>query len=97
MSTLDEVREAAPLFDQARLKSHLAQDKPIKHRLRVLWAAAKVVRGVVRHDIAAAQFCRLAQACGITSALGLHGREDVRHVVDWALRGLNPFESGPLK
>jgi hypothetical protein len=26
-----------------------------------------------------------------------YGAEDVAHVITWALRGWNPFETGPLK
>jgi hypothetical protein len=43
------------------------------------------------------EFIRLAWETGLAAALGRHAEEDLRHVISWARRGLNPFSHGPLK
>jgi hypothetical protein len=95
----DAIANARPL---------LTNGAPTKARVRVLWAAAKKVR----HDAPAremmAAFMALAVETGLIDAAGnwgadiresrrRDGGQDVEHVLRWALRGLNPFEEGPLE
>lgn len=81
----------------AEAQPRLAADKPIAERLHALWAAAKAARGLDSPDALSARFKRLAADAGIISAIGRHGDGEVHHVVDWAIRGLNPFAKGPLQ
>jgi hypothetical protein len=95
----DAIASARPL---------LANSAPTKARIRVLWAAAKKAR----HDAPAgdiiAAFMALAVETGLIDGAGHwgadiresrrpYGRQDVEHVLRWALRGWNPFEEGPLE
>jgi hypothetical protein len=95
------IARAAPLVsDPAR---------PTKVRVRLLWAAAKAVRGLDAGDAVAAAFKTLAVDAKLIDARGRwvapniadyrrsYGGEDVDHVIAWALRGWNPFEEGPLE
>ena len=85
---------ASDLLEQAieRVKPHLEKNRPIKDRFRALWATAKAARGLAARDVIEAEFVRLTRDCEVTSDMGPHGDRDI----DWAVRGLNPFESGPL-
>jgi hypothetical protein len=76
--------------------SKLADRKvPIKTRVRSLWNFAKAARDCGSSDVVLGEFTKLADITGLTADLGRHGAEDVRHVLSWAMRGLNPFEDGP--
>ena len=33
----------------------------------------------------------------VRASIRWHGREDIEHVIAWALLGQNPFETGPLQ
>jgi hypothetical protein len=75
---------------------------PLKARVRVLWAATKNARSFAASDVLEGEFCQLARDTGLTADLEdpirrLSGEETVRHVVSWACRGLNPFDTGPLQ
>jgi hypothetical protein len=87
----------------------LAETRPTKERIHILWAAAKAARALgVTAEINKA-FIALAVEVNLIDKHGRwtgsdvwegvrrHGAEDVAHVVAWALRGWNPFEKGPLK
>jgi hypothetical protein len=65
---------------------------PIKTRVRILWSYAKAARGCGSADVVIEEFTTLADATGLTADLGWHGREDVSHVLHWALSDRNPFE-----
>ena len=79
-------------------------------RIRALWAAAKYAHAhnLAAVDAIADAFMWLAidaglidrrgrWACpGIAEGRRSYGREDVAHVISWALRGMNPFATGPL-
>jgi hypothetical protein len=101
----DAIANARPLLTNSAA--------PTKARIRVLWAAAKKVRkeatagGTPTVDIIAA-FMALAVETGLIDAAGhwgadiresrrAYGRQDVEHVLRWALRGWNPFETGALE
>lgn len=95
---------AIDLLTQAieRVRPMLTRQHPLKDRVRVLWAATKNARKFAANDVVAAEFSRLARDTGLTADLNdpihrLSGEETVRHVVDWACRGMNPFETGPLQ
>jgi hypothetical protein len=87
----------------------LAQTRPTKERIRILWAAAKAARPLGAAAEINAAFLALAVEVNLIDKHGRwtgsdvretvrrHGAEDVAHVIGWALRGWNPFEKGPLK
>lgn len=90
-----------------RIRPSLADSsRSTKERIRILWAAAKAARHA---DDVRAVFIALAIETNLIDQRGRwtgtdvredvrrHGREDVEHVITWALRGWNPFEKGPLK
>jgi hypothetical protein len=64
--------------------------RPTKERVRILWSAAKRARDLGASDVVRDAFAALAVD------VALIGREDISHAIDWALRGWNPFEKGPL-
>jgi hypothetical protein len=70
---------------------------PVRARIRVLWGSAKAARTLGAPDVVLEQFTELARETGLISDMGRHGAEDVAHVLSWALRGMNPFEKGPLR
>ena len=83
--------------------------QPTKARIRLLWAAAKHARKLGATDVVSNAFTALAVETNLIDRHGhwtgidvrdyvhKHGAEDVAHVVAWALRGWNSFETGPLK
>jgi len=80
-----------------------------KQHIRTLWAAAKASRACGASDVIHRAFMDLAVEANLIDWRGhwtgkdvradlcRHGTEDVAHVITWALRGWNPFETGPLK
>ena len=42
-------------------------------------------------DVIACKFLQLAFDAGLTAQLGRHGEQDIRHVIDWAIKGHDPF------
>jgi len=87
----------------------LLADGSSKQRIRILWSAAKQARALGASDVVHAAFMALAIETNLINARGYwtgadvresvrpYGAEDVAHVITWALRGWNPFETGPLK
>jgi hypothetical protein len=79
-----------------------------KERIRLVWAVAKNARQFAASDVLHGAFMALAVETKLIDARGYwpggdvaghvrcRGAEDVAHVIAWALRGLNPFETGPL-
>ena len=101
---LAEPRRPRDLLSQAiaTLRPMLDRKRPARDRVRILWAAVKNARSFAAAEILAAEFFRLADDCGLVADLEdrrrrLSGEVTVRHVVDWGLRGFNPFETGPLQ
>ena len=81
----------------AHLARELRREIPLNMRIKIFWARAKALRHEAPHEQIKQQFIALANRSGLITDLGHHGEEDVRHVLDWALRGLVPFElSKPL-
>jgi hypothetical protein len=86
------IEQVRPLLDR---------QLPVKTRIKALWAAVKNARAFAASDVVAAEFSQLAHVIGLTADLDdlrrqLSGEETVRHVLSWASRGMNPFETGPL-
>jgi hypothetical protein len=79
------------------LRPELERSRRIKQRIRAWWSAARDAKGYGARDVVEAEFMRLARDTGLISDLGKYGDEDARHVLDWALRNLNPFDTGPLQ
>jgi hypothetical protein len=80
----------------------LDRQQPLKVRVRLLWAAIKNARGCAASDVIESEFFHLARDAGLVTELDdpirrLSGEDTVGHVLSWGLRGLNPFESGPLE
>ena len=79
---------------------------PTKARIRILWSAARSARHLGAADVVHYAFMTLAVEVGLIDARGRwlgddvretirrHGRQDIAHVITWALRNKNPFE-GP--
>jgi hypothetical protein len=75
----------------AKVRARLDASLPVKKRIRTLWAGAKAARRFAASDVVLDEFTALANETGLTRDLGYHGREDVAHVLNWALRGWDPF------
>jgi hypothetical protein len=103
---------AVDLLAQAieQVRASLADEtRPTKERVRLLWATAKVSRDLGASDVLADAFMQLAIDVNLIDQSGRwvapnvrdntrpFGREDIEHLIRWALRGWNPFEKGPLK
>jgi hypothetical protein len=83
--------------------------QPTKQRIRILWATAKKARDLGASDVVADAFMQLAievnlidqrgrwAAADVYESTRPHGKEDIEHLITWALRGWNPFEKRPLK
>jgi hypothetical protein len=95
-----------PLFQIIeKTRSMLAQTRPTKERIQILWAAVKAARKLgAEDDVVRDAFMALAIETNLINERGYwtgddvrdyvrrHGAEDVEHVITWALRGWNPFE-----
>jgi len=92
-----------------QLRPALADVKtPSKQRIRTLWASAKQARGLAEDKVVADAFMQLTADANLINRAGSwtgadvaeyrirYGGGDVAHVISWALRGMNPFEKGPL-
>ncbi len=80
------------------LRPEIADRKqPIKRRLRLLWAAAKICRDLGAVDVVEEEFTKFARETGVLADLGRYAAEDLAHVIRWGLLGQNPFEEGPLQ
>jgi hypothetical protein len=90
---------AVDLLDAAieALRPELERSQPVKERVRKWWSAAREAREYGAADVVQAEFLRLARETGLVGDLGWDGEEDAAHVLDWAMRGMNPFETGPLR
>jgi hypothetical protein len=82
--------------------------KPTKQRIRLLWAAAMRARDIGGTTATMKAFMALAVETGLINSYGQwtgadvrdtqrrYGAEDVAHVLQWAMRGMNPFKE-PLR
>ena len=71
------------------VRPDLDRQFPIKSRIRCFWAAAKAARDLGASDVVEEEFTRLALDTGLSRDLR---RDDLQHVFDWAMRGLDPFD-----
>ena len=55
-----------------------------------VWAGAKAASDMAPADIIIRKFLQLAFDAGITK-LGRHGEQDIKHIIDWAIKGHDPF------
>jgi hypothetical protein len=84
-----------------RVRPLLNRHQPLNDRVRILWAAVKNAQGFAASDVLAAEFFQVACEKGLKHGFDdpvrrILGEKTVRHVVSWALRGMNPFETGLL-
>ena len=85
------------------------QSAPTKERVEMLWAYAKHSRELAASDVLHDAFMQLAVDAkligpngwwlpgDVRDSIRRHGREDIDHVIRWALLGQNPFETGPVQ
>jgi hypothetical protein len=78
-------------------RRHIESGSTTQERWRALWAGAKHARRLAASDVVAEEFTELGKQLGLAKGLGRSADEDLRHVIDWACRGLNPFGKGPLQ
>jgi hypothetical protein len=70
---------------------------PAKLRLRLFWSAVKAARGKADEAELRRQLMTRARSSGLVAAvheLSRHGEEDVMHVLNWGLKGWDPWGSG---
>ena len=84
------------------LRPMLNRKRPVRQRVRVFWAAVKNGRSFAAADVLSTEFYQLALETKLVADLDdrrrrLSGEITIRHVIDWGLRGLNPFETGTLQ
>jgi hypothetical protein len=82
------------------------QGATTKQRTQALWAYCKHSRDLAASDVLHDAFMTLAVEAGLIDANGSwlpkdvrtsirrNGREDIEHLISWALLGQNPFETG---
>ena len=73
----------------------LSRELPLPDRLRNLWSAVAAAADLGAVDVVEQDFLALADEVGLAADLGHHSRDDLRHVVRWALREQNPFWTKP--
>src|SRR5262249_24134028 len=76
----------------AYVRPRLKRGNTIGDRLRTLWAAVVAARDLAACDVVEDEFLRLASDTGLMADLGRHADTDVRHVMRWAMIGMNPFQ-----
>jgi len=97
-------------IEQTRYRMQAATPPLLTKKLiRLLWAGVKQARVVADDKVIRDAFMELAIETNLINKRGYwigddvgesvrrYGAEDVEHVIRWALRGWNPFETGPLK
>jgi hypothetical protein len=87
---------AAPRGSAVSARSTSPNPPPVKVRLRLFWQAAKAARGKADNAELRRQFMDRARSSGLVAAvhaLSRHGQEDVQHVLDWGLKGWDPWGS----
>lgn len=76
----------------AYVRPRLEDANPIGDRLRTLWAAAVAARDMGASDVVEDEFFKLARDTGLAADLGRHADADLRHVIRWAMLGMDPFQ-----
>jgi hypothetical protein len=72
----------------AHVRPHLMRGS-VSDRVRSLWAGVTAARDLAAADMVEREFTALAHEVGLH--LGLHADVDLRHVIRWAMLGMNPF------
>jgi hypothetical protein len=85
--TTDTLAEAV-----AYVRPRLEVASPIGDRLRALWAGVAAARDLAAADVIEAEFLLLARDTRLAAGLGRHAETDIRHVIRWAMLGMNPFQ-----
>jgi hypothetical protein len=78
------------------LRQGLDRSLPANRRVMMLWAMAKASRNLAPGGFTKSEFTKLARDTGLVVDVGVHGEDDIAHVLGWATRGWNPFEKGDL-
>jgi hypothetical protein len=86
-TTTDLLTQAA-----ARARMYIDRSKPIGERLRVLWAAVIASRDFGASDVIEEAFLQVARDTEPFAELGSRADIELRHVIRWAIRDLNPFQ-----
>jgi hypothetical protein len=73
------------------VRPHLDRCKPVGERLKLIWAAVVAARDFGASDVIEQEFLQLARETGVFADLGRYADADLRHVIRWAIRDLNPF------
>ena len=74
------------------VRPRLEAESRIGDRLRVLWAGVAAARDLAVADVIEAEFLLLARDTRLAADLGRHAEADIRHVIRWAMLGMNPFQ-----
>jgi hypothetical protein len=74
-----------------RIRPHLDRSLPLKQRVENFWAGARAARNRGAADVLTEEFTALAQQTGLTADLRWEGKEQIAHLISWALRNMNPF------
>jgi hypothetical protein len=80
-----------------QLRPHLARNILVRERLVTFWSFVMESRRLGASDVVEEDFRVVAHDCGLIEDLGWNGTEFLEHVLQWGLRGFNPFEKGPLQ
>ena len=73
---------------------HVPKPHPTKLKLRAFWQAVKAARDDAPASKLETTLMLEAWQAGLVAAvheLSRHGEEDVRHVIQWGLRGQDPW------
>jgi hypothetical protein len=76
----------------AGLRPLLDRKTSAKERLITLWSFVIESRALGAIDVLEEAFRDVARDSGLIADLGRHGAEDLEHVLQWGLRGFDPFE-----
>jgi hypothetical protein len=67
----------------------LIRAESVGDRLRMLWAGVIAARELAAADVVEREFFQLAHDTGLATGLGHHADADLRHVIRWAMLGMN--------
>ena len=77
------------------VRPFLHRRRPLRERLADFWAAAAASIDLAASDVVEADFLALANDSGLATDLGHHRDADLRHVIEWARLGRDPFGAKP--
>jgi hypothetical protein len=87
------LRAVDPLTEAlAYARPRLEGANTIGDRLRTLWAAVVAARDIGPSNLVEEEFFKLARDTGLAADLGSRADADLRHVIRWAMLGMNPFQ-----